>query len=245
MVVHETYTTDASYPLKEWDLIAKIGDTKIDDQGMIKMGTNLRVRFQYLIQKIAKDGKIPLTIVRAGKEKVIELPVSPERPMLIPDLKGAYPSYFVFGPLVFSNVTAQFTGGFAGNANALNALSVLDNPIVTRRGDQPAFPGEQLVVVSSPFFPHKLSKGYGPPATHVVKTVNEIAIKNLDHLVEVLRDATGEFVTFEFEGRNMEALVFTRKEMLAATEEILTDNGVRAQGSADTLAVWNAKAPAK
>lgn len=78
-----------------------------------------------------------------------------------------------------------------------------------------------------------------------MKTVNGTAIKNLDHLVEVLRDAKDDFLTFEFEGRNMEALVFSRKEMLAATEEILTDNGVRAQGSADTLAVWNAKAPAK
>jgi hypothetical protein len=29
--------------------------------------------------------------------------------------------------------------------------------------------------------------------------------------------------------------------MLAAGEEILTDNGVRSQGSPDTLAVWNAK----
>jgi hypothetical protein len=33
--------------------------------------------------------------------------------------------------------------------------------------------------------------------------------------------------------------------VLAASEDILTDNGVRAQGSADTLAIWNAKAPAK
>ena len=29
--------------------------------------------------------------------------------------------------------------------------------------------------------------------------------------------------------------------MLAATDEILTDNGVRSQGSADTLSIWNAK----
>jgi len=35
---------------------------------------------------------------------------------------------------------------------------------------------------------------------------------------------------------------FPRNEMLAATEEILTDNGVRSQGSPDTLAIWNAKA---
>jgi len=61
----------------------------------------------------------------------------------------------------------------------------------------------------------------------------------------VLRDAKDEFLTFEFEGRGMEALVFARKDMLAATDDILSDNGVRAQGSADTLAVWNAKAPAK
>ena len=54
--------------------------------------------------------------------------------------------------------------------------------------DLQAFPGEQLVVVSSPFFPHKLAQGYSNPQTEVVKSVNGIAIKNLDHLVEVLRD---------------------------------------------------------
>ena len=241
MVVHEPFSTEASYPLKEWDVITKIGDTKIDDQGMIKLGANLRVRFQYLIQQIAKNGKVPLTLVRGGKEMTIELPVPADRPMLISDLKGAYPSYFVLGPLVFTTVTGQFTSGFGNNAQAAVAFGALGSPLITRRGDQPAFDGEKLVAVSSPFFPHKLAKGYSQAAFHVVKTVNGIAIKNLNHLVEVLRDAKDEFLTFEFEGRNMEALVFTRKEMLAATEEILTDNGVRAQGSADTLAVWNAK----
>jgi hypothetical protein len=29
--------------------------------------------------------------------------------------------------------------------------------------------------------------------------------------------------------------------MVAATEEILTDNGVRAQGSADMLGIWTGK----
>ena len=50
-----------------------------------------------------------------------------------------------------------------------------------------------------------------------------------------------EFVTIEFDGHGGEALVFPRGEMVASTEEILTDNGVRSQGSPDTLAVWNAK----
>ena len=68
-----------------------------------------------------------------------------------------------------------------------------------------------------------------------------IPIKNLRHLVEVLRDAQEEFVKIDCDGRGGEGLVFPRMEMVAATDEILTDNGVRSQGSPDTLAVWNAK----
>ncbi len=41
-------------------------------------------------------------------------------------------------------------------------------------GEKEHFPGERLVVVSSPFFPHKLAKGYGSPFAEVVKTVNGI-----------------------------------------------------------------------
>src|ERR1700744_5574694 len=66
MVVHQPYKTDPAYPLKEWDVITHIGDTAIDNQGMVKLGEDLRVSFTYLIQHRAKDGELPLTIVRAG-----------------------------------------------------------------------------------------------------------------------------------------------------------------------------------
>ena len=115
------------------------------------------------------------------------------------------------------------------------------SPLVTRMGDKESFPGERLVVVSSPFFPHKLAKGYSSPFGEVVKTVNGTAIKNLDDLVTVLRDCKDEFVTIEFDGRGGETLVFPRADMVAATDDILTDNGVRSQGSPDTLKIWNAK----
>jgi len=35
-----------------------------------------------------------------------------------------------------------------------------------------------------------------------------------------------------------------RKEMLAATESILTDNGIRSEASPDMLKIWNEKTPA-
>ena len=245
IVVHEPFSADPAYPLKPWDVITKIGDTPVDDQGLIKLGDNLRIRFAYLVQKIAKDGKVPLTVVRAGKEISIQLPVSPNRPKLIPFLQGAYPSYFVYGPLVFSTATEDLVTLFNSNptagASLINALSVLGNPLVTRRSEKPAFDGEELVIVPSPFFPHKLSKGYGTPSLKVVKTVNGIPIKNLLHLVQVLRDSKDEFIAVEFATHSAETMIFPRAEMIAATDEILTDNGIRAHGSADALGIWNAK----
>jgi S1-C subfamily serine protease len=244
IVVHQPDSTDPAYPLKEWDVITRIGDTPVDDQGMIKLGSNLRIDFKYQIQKIAKSGKLPLTVVRAGKEVEVELPVSPKHPLVIPDLDGAYPSYFVCGPLVFSSATKQFMSGLTSGSDAaryMNWLVSRGSPLVSRNGDKVAVEGENLVVVTSPFFPHKLSKGYAEPYGQVVKTVNGIPIKNLGHLVAVLRDLKDGFITIEFDARRGETLVFPRTEMLAATDEILTDNSIRSQGSPDMLAIWNAK----
>ncbi len=244
MVVHKPYKDDPAYPLKEWDVIAKIGDTPVDDQGMIKLGDNLRVGFEYEIQHIATNGTVPLTIVRAGKELKVNLPVSANYPQLIPGLNGAYPSYFIYGPLVFSAATEEYLDGLLRTkyaANVLSRFSSLANPLVTRRTDQPAFPGEGLVIIASPFFPHKLAQGYDNPRAQVVKTVNGIPVKNLNHLLEILRDAKDEFITIECNTRYGETMIFPRAQMVAATDEILTDNGVRSQGSADTLAIWNAR----
>jgi S1-C subfamily serine protease len=241
MIVTETDIKDGSYPLKAWDIITRIGETPVDNEGMVKVGP-IRVRFPYMIQKYAHDGKVPLSVVRQGAPLQLELPVSATRPMLIPGVEGNYPSYFVYGPLVFSNATQLF---LATMNNVAASLSALASPLANRRSSRPDFPGEELVVVSSPFFPHKLAKGYSNASGSVVEKVNGIRIKNLVHLVETLRDVQDEFVVFEFAGRKFETPVFPRKEMEAATEDILNDNGVRAQGSADTLRVWNARAIAK
>ena len=249
IVVRAPYSDAPGYPLKAWDVITKIGDTPIDDQGMVHPRPDLRLLFTYLVQKIAAQGKVPLTIMRDAKEQAVELPVEAERPRLLPFLQSAYPSYFIYGPLVFSNGTEEFVSMMTGQpqgrgALVERALSELGSPLITRRGDKPAFPGEQLVIIPSPFFPHRLVNGYSRPDGRVVESVNGVAIKNLDQLVEVLRDSRDEFITIKFAGHLAESLVFRREEAVKATDEILSDNGVRSQGSPDAMAVWNAK-PAK
>ena len=241
MVVHRTAGTDPAYPLKEWDVISRIGDTPIDNQGMVKVDKDLRVSFGYLIQKLANDGKLPLTVVRGSKAVAIQLPVSKEHPTLVADLRGGYPSYFIYGPLVFSPATWQLVSGLQNSVGMMRMLGLAKSPLVTRALDEPDATLEELVVIASPFFPHKLVNGYSSPVGSVVYAVNGTRIKSLQHLVAVLRDLMDPFVTFEFDQKGGEALVFSRPAIVSATEEILMDNGVRAQGSPDTLAVWQNK----
>jgi S1-C subfamily serine protease len=238
MVVHSPNPGDPADPLKPFDLISKIGDHEIDNTGMVKINDSLRMRFQYLIQKVAKNGKVPLTVVRQGKTMSIDLPVKSTYPMLIDSLKGKYPSYFIYGPLVFSPVSSEFASQF-GRFSAM--LALISSPLVTRRGDYPKFEGEQLVAVTTPMFPHKVGKGYDNALYKVVKEINGVPVKNIRHLVELLRDSKEKYTTISFDDKASETIVFNHQEAQSATEDVLSDNGIRLQASDDLAAVWAKK----
>ena len=236
MIVHRPDQMIPGYPLQQWDVITRINDKPIDDEGMVAIGSNLRVGFGYLVQQAARDGTVPLTLVRAGKTEQVHMPVPPHRPLLIDSLQGAYPSYFILGPMVFERATIETLSLIRTHNQAM-----VGNPLVARLGDRPDAEHEELVVIPAPLFPHALSKGYMDPTGSIVRSVNGTPVKSLAHLVTLLRDLKDEYVIIDFENRASEAMVFPRAQMVAATDAILTDNGVRAQGSPDMLKVWEAK----
>jgi S1-C subfamily serine protease len=227
-------------PLREDDIITKIGDHAIDNTGRVRLNGDRLINFAYLVQSLARDGKVPLTIVRDGQPQPVEVPVGPERDTwLIPYLKGTYPSYFIYGPLVFSEATDEYVGILAQLPNALRVLGFQGTPLVGRYGQRPAFEGERLVIVAHPTFTHPIARGYSNAFMRVVDTVNGTRIKNLAHLAEVLRDLDAEFVEFRFAAsRGVETMVFRRAEVEAATEDVLNDNGIRRPYSDDIAPVW-------
>src|ERR1700704_2131881 len=244
IVVHRPFRTEAGYPLKEWDLITAIGDTRIDDQGMVTLGDDLRVRFQYLIQSVARNGTVALTLLRGGKTLSVALPLVHDRPYLVRQLSGAYPEYFIYGPLVFSRATLEHLQSVYSPAMFARPRSIygmFQSPLFQQLGSSPSAEREEVVIVSSPFFPDKLTAGYDNPAGGTVARLNGKSVRSLKHLVELLRDMKDEFMVIEFDQPEREALVFARQQLVAATERILTNNDVRAQGSAALMRVWQGR----
>ena len=236
MIVHRPDGTGADYPLRQWDVITRIGDQSIDDEGMVSIRNNLRVGFGYLIQHTARAGTVPLTIVRAGRTQQVQLPVPARRALLIDALQGQYPSYFILGPVVFERATLESLQLIRGRGQA-----ALGNPVIARLGDRPDAEREELVIVPAPLFPHPLSKGYSDPTGSVLKAVNGTPVRSLAHLVGLLRDLKDDYVVLDFDNRASEAMVFPRAQLVSSTEAILSDNGVRAQGSPDMMKVWEGK----
>lgn len=228
--------TNVSYPLHEGDVVIKLGDYALDNAGRVQVAGDLKLPFQYLVPKLAREGKLPLTVFRGGQTMTVELPVSTRESLLVPYLKGDYPRYFIYGPMVFTPAYRELV--VLLGAKWTPYLLDRGHPLVTRLGDDPAFEGEELVMIAAPFFSHRLTRGYSQAMFSIVQSMNDIPVRSLRHLAELLRYNHAEYVEFKFAGKSTETLVFRRQEIAAATDDILNDNGIRKQCSDDLASLW-------
>jgi S1-C subfamily serine protease len=236
LMVREPRHRDPAYPLKEFDILTRIGKHEIDNEGMIQAEENLRLSFLSQVPKLVRDGSVPVSVLRAGKSLSAALPVSREPERLLRSFAGRYPSFFLCGPLVLSPVY-QETANFYSQFNRM--LASRNSPLTTRRSDRARFPGEELVVVTAPLLRTRMTKGYADPFGQVVSEVNGTKVKNLTHLVDLIESCQDEYLTFRFAEDDAETLVFRRQLMLEATESLMRENDIPRRGSDDVLAVWS------
>jgi S1-C subfamily serine protease len=215
-----------------WDVLTKVGPYSIDNGGLVTGADELRLAWQYFVPKLAKDGKLPATIVRGGKSMEIEIPVTSKNDHVLSSLGNRYPSYFIYGPMCFSPAYFDYAPQIASR------LIFSSSPIVERLTDDRAFPDEEIVILSSKLLTHSIGSGYTPGPFAVVGKVNGVTVKNLKHLVEILRDTKDEYVVVEFADKGTETMVFKRKEVEEAQDSILEESEIRSQCSPDLDKVW-------
>jgi len=244
VLVQRADTQVADNPLRKWDLITAVAGTPVDDEGKVELPGDLRVPFDYVVQRAARDGVVPVTVVRAGRTQVLSLPAPVGPESLFPSLAGAYPPYFILGPVVFSEASAELLESIDLNPSLGSLLAAVASPLILRRSDPVRFPGERLVYVAAPFFADEQTRGYYDPEMGVVAAVNGEHVRNLLSLVQIIRDSPDEFVRIDLAEAHQQRLIFARALLLAATERILAQNGIRALGSDDVVKAWTAP-PAK
>ena len=230
----------ASGPLRQWDLITHIGEHPVDNQGKVTIGRNLRVNYRYYAADVARDGKVPLRIIRNGKPMTVQVPAPSRPPRLLRYLDGDTPSYFIYGPMVFTAASRDYAEMLGNPAYAVGNARA-GSPLIEQFSWEPDREREELVVLSVPYLSPKTVTGYRNRPGTVVYSINGTPVRSLAHMVALLRDLKDDMVVVHFDQRDSESLVLDRKEVLAATDGVLNDNGIRQQGSADMLKVWQAR----
>lgn len=232
----DDHEKDEPIIFEKWDLIDKIGDVDIDNTGMITIENDTRLLWIYMIPILGEQsglGTVPITVLRDGKSIVIDAPVASTQDYLLPAIGNDYPEYFIVGPLVFSPARREHLGGYY-----TPYLAMQGNPAALRAQETRDFEGEEIVLLVSDFLPHPITKGYDAGYKSAVKTINDIKVKSLEHLVEIINDSDDEFLEFAFFDKAQETLIFNREELLESTEEILEDNSIRKQGSKRFMNLW-------
>ncbi len=233
LVVQEPWSSDAAYPLLQWDVITRIGDHPVDNDGFVDVGDNLRIACDYLVPRLAAGGIVPVTVWRRGASVQVDAPVysSPQR--LVRYLADEQPSYLICGPLVFTPLYQEL-------AERLDADSLIwtSSAIAARRRDRRTAEEQELVVVPCPLLPHRIASGYEVLYPMVLAKLNGDKVRSLRHLGERIRDLSEEYLVFEWADSSTQAMVFRRSEILQATGEILESNGIRAACSSDLAGLW-------
>ena len=108
VLVRKINCTKASFPLRVGDVITQIGDHDVDNAGMVHVEGDHLIKFPYLIQRLTRNGRLPVTVQRDNHTVKQDLPVEPASPRLFLALTERTPNYFVFGPLVFTEATDDY-----------------------------------------------------------------------------------------------------------------------------------------
>lgn len=235
--------TPADFPINKRDVLLAIDGKDVDNFGRIDIAPGVKVEWTYQVRISARDGLVPLLIWRDGAELTIQAPVITELPLLLKDLDGAYPSYYVYGPVTFIEVNDFLMNRV--NPSLLLLASFRGSTLLSEIRHAQSNPDERLVVATFSLLSHRITKGYDyPMLLPTLREVNGQKVQNLRHLVETLENQTSEFTLFEFDGRNVhdlkntdrtgpQDLVFKHKEVLRTREEILEEAGIRSYYSKD------------
>lgn len=220
--------------LERWDLISEIDGIAIDDQGF-GMLHDKRMRYPAIFESKAMGrDSIPLKVVRGGQIISIDAGLTTDlnERLLFPMRPDMKYEYFIHGPFVFvaaDSSHARLTNDEDWGPNLIGRM----NPLATRRHDRKAFEDEQIVILATAPFSHRIIRGHDHiDFASALDSINGVKVRNIAHARQLIRDHEGEFIELEFSDKHIDGvLVLDAKAFAEATYDVLEQNSIRRPAS--------------
>ena len=133
------------------------------------------------------------------------------------------PRYYIFGGLVFQEITAGYLESFGQDWKEKadkRLLYYYDNMKTILQGE-----GVNRVVLLSRVLPDPVNKGYQYYNNLVLITANGIRVKDAAHLKKIIDSADSRFIVLEFVGET--TVVLDRKTAVQSEKDLLKTYNIR------------------
>jgi hypothetical protein len=178
-----------------------------------------RVSFEVIVQSYFSGDKIDLLIWRNGKEETVSITLLPEVP-LAPPTRALAPQYVVWGGLVFLTLSyPYFSDSYACSEMASGGESSSELSLYIKCESAREFPDQEIVLLSR-VLSDDCNQGYDALRNLELKAVQNLPVRNLKQLMEVLRESSSDgFVRFDLRGDR--SIVLKVDHVKQRQEEIL------------------------
>jgi hypothetical protein len=226
LVTEVPAASSGSEVLKRNDIILSINNVELDDSGMYESPYG-KLHYYGLIQLNRSVGdEISMNILRDRKKMDVRFKLKPipsdccTIPLISYDRD---PRYYIFGGLVFQEITAGYLESFGQDWKEKadkRLLYYYDNMKTILQGE-----GMNRVVLLSRVLPDPVNKGYQYYNNLVLITANGIRVKDAAHLKKIIDSADSRFIVLEFVGET--TVVLDRKTAVQSEKDLLKTYNIR------------------
>jgi S1-C subfamily serine protease len=176
--------------LQAGDVLMKAGGYSIANNGTIRYMGKHRTLFSAVMHDYHVGESLEVEILRDGEVLTKALSLLPIRYLLPRSQYNSNPSYFVFGGLVFQQLTRDFLATWDNWSQKAPSQFVK----LYYRG----YPTEerQEVVIVSHILADENNVGYEDYTNEIIDAVNGTSVRDLAHLVELVESITEGYVEF-------------------------------------------------
>ncbi|MEK7434257.1 MAG: trypsin-like peptidase domain-containing protein [Cyanobacteriota bacterium] len=188
------YGSPAYGKIRKNDVLLKIDGQEIASDGTIEFNNDDRLWFTYLISAKQTNDKMEVELIRDGKKEIISLNLFSYDELVKDKVYDQMPSYFSYAGFVFTKLSKNLIEEWGEDWYSRAPFSFVR---YNEDGNKSSLIDDIPVIVD--YLPDELNVGYGNASYKVVKKVNGIEIKSLNHLVETIKGIKDEFLNLELE----------------------------------------------
>mmetsp|Transcript_1402 Transcript_1402/g.2862 ORF Transcript_1402/g.2862 Transcript_1402/m.2862 type:complete len:614 (+) Transcript_1402:72-1913(+) len=224
VMVRRVQPTSGSYGiLRNMDVIMAVDGIPVGNDGKIPFRRGERVDLSCYVSSLFDGDEARVTIWREGNVMDVQIPLLPVKHLVPSHFNNKPPPYLICSGFVFTALSVPYLNAkgawddyYTDNVSYLLGLA---NSPLEKDGDE--------VVVLAQVLAHKANLGYENYVDlHLIK-FNDVEVRCLRHLHELISESTGPFMKFEFapkEGGRL--IVLDRALNDQATNDVCAEHSI-------------------